>query len=134
MSEYEKVIAAAERQVNSAMSTCQWWLGLFNWNDGSPNSVDAYLSSSENATIAPNHNKPNGGPTGNISNFITVRDGNDGGTQNCVHTNYNWFAWRDDKCTKSLPFICQTCSPPTGKTFSVFFLQSTSICPQNIKS
>merc|ERR1719483_35147 len=98
--EYAAVINAAETQANHALGTCRWWLGLFNWNDGSPNSVDAYLSSTVTSplTTAPDHDEPIP-RNGVISNFITVTDGNDGGNQNCVHTSFSWQSWRDYFCS-----------------------------------
>merc|ERR1712106_684431 len=116
--EYNAVINAAESQVGSGLGSCRWWLGLFNWNDGSPNSVDAYLSSTVTAppTTALDHNEPSP-RNGVISNFITVNDGNDGGNQNCVNT-YTWNTWIDSYCTAELPFICQSCPPPCSCTFN----------------
>jgi len=114
--EYNAVINTAESKAGKPLGSCQWWLGLFNWNDGSPNSVAAYLSSTVTAppTIGPQHNEPspNDPRNGAISNFITVTDGNDSGEQNCVHTSYNWNNWRDHNCILMKNFICQSCPPP----------------------
>ena len=111
--EYEAVVNAAESQANYALGSYRWWLGLFNWNDGSPDSVDAYLSSTVTAppTAAPDHDEPIP-RNGVVSNFITVNDGNDLGTQNCVHTYSTWQYWLDDQCTRKNPYICQTWPPP----------------------
>ena len=91
----------------------------FNWNDGTPDSTDAYLSSTVIAppTVPPSHGEPSP-RNGVISNFITVHDGQDGGGQNCVHTTFNWLSWRDLPCTSSLPFICQECPPPCSCSYN----------------
>ena len=117
--EYAAVVNAAESQTNTGLGSCRWWLGLFNWNDGSPDSVDCYLSSTVTAppTTAPDHDEPTP-RNGVISNFITVNDGNDNGNQNCVHTFSTWNSWLDDYCTRPNPSICQSCPPPCSCTFN----------------
>ena len=117
--EYEDVVTAAEAKANGYLGNCRWWLGLFNWNDGSPNSVDAYLSSTVTSppTTGPLHSEPT--PiNGVISSFIKVYDGNDGGSQNCVHTQSGWNHWYDRHCDVNNDFICQKCPPPCTCSFN----------------
>ena len=117
--EYSNVINAAETQANTNLGHCRWWLGFFNWNDGTPDSTDTYLSSTVTspATAAPFHNEPT--PRNGVkSNFITVNDGNDGGTQNCVQTWNSWNYWLDTRCDVQNDFICQKCPPPCSCSFN----------------
>ena len=119
--EYSAVVTAVDGQTNGEAGRCSWWLGLFNWNDGTPDSTECYLSSTvtDPPTAPPNHEEPSP-RNGVISSFITVNDGQDGGTQNCVHTRggFGWNQWRDLRCRTGLPFICQSCPPPCSCSFN----------------
>merc|ERR1719392_213336 len=101
--EYSAVVTAVDSKTGGVAGRCMWWLGLFNWNDGSPDSEDAYLASTVTSPPAtpPNYNEPSP-RNGVISTFLTVTDGNDLGTQNCVHT-FGWNYWPDNKCTSKKP-------------------------------